>query len=110
MQEVNDFRKMVAEPEIARVVVKQRNEGWDSLTEVEKRQFRSSRLIIWGVYDSAYFANKRGVLSASEWSRFDAQLCGNFENSQDQWATGHRAPIRALHTVEFVEYVENLCQ
>ncbi len=86
MQEVNDIRKLVAEPEMARVVVKQRDEGWDSLTEVEKRQFRSSRLIIWGVYESAYFANKSGVLGTSEWSRFDERLCDLFQRSAAGWA------------------------
>jgi hypothetical protein len=110
MQEINGYRKMIAEPAIVEVLVKNVAQGWDALNPVEQRQYRSAQLVIWGIYESAFFANKRGVLGASEWSRFDALLCVNFENSQDQWATGHQAPIRVLHTAEFVEYVENLCQ
>ena len=110
MQEINGYRKMIGDPSMAQVFVKQRDEGWESLNEVEKRQYRSSNLVIWGIYESAYFANQRGVLGASEWSRFDVRLCGLFENSQFQWASGHEAPIRVLHTAEFVEYVENHCQ
>jgi hypothetical protein len=101
---------MLGDATMAEVVVKQRADGWDSLNPVEQRRYRSAQLVIWGVYESAYFANKRGVLGTAEWSRFDAVLCINFENSKDQWATGRRAPFRALHTAEFVEYVENLCQ
>jgi len=110
MQEINGYRKMIGEPAMAEVVVKYGAEGWDALNPVEQRQIRSTQLVIWGVYESAYFANKRGVPGASEWSRFNRLLCGRLENSGTQWTSGHQAPIRELHTSEFLEYVENLCQ
>lgn len=110
MQEINGYRKMIGEPAMAEVVVKYGAEGWDALIPVEQRQIRSTQLVIQGVYESACFANKRGVLGASEWSRFNRLLCGRLENSGTQWTSGHQSPIRELHTAEFVEYVENLCQ
>jgi len=110
MQEINGYRKMIGERAMAEVVVKHGAEGWDALSPVEQRQIRSAQLVIWGVYESAYFANQRGVLGASEWSRFKRLLCTRLENSGTQWASGNQSPIRVLHTAEFVEYVENLCQ
>lgn len=110
MREVNEYRKMLAEPELAEVFEKQRTEGWQSLDNIQKRQYRSLNLIIWSIYESAFFANKRGVLGESEWSRFDARLCDFFESSQTLWASGEPTSIRELHTEEFVEYVENLCR
>jgi hypothetical protein len=110
MQEINGYRKMIGEQAMAEVVVKYGAEGWDALNPVEQRQIRSTQLVIWGIYESAYFANKRGILGASEWSRFNRLLCDRLDNSKAQWASGHQTPIRELHTAEFVEYVEKLCQ
>ena len=49
----------------------------DYTFESEAEDFRLQLLIntLWGIYENAYYAHERGLLGASEWSRFEGQIC-----------------------------------
>jgi len=101
---------MLGDPGIAEISLKEDESGWDNLSVVERRRLRLLTLINWGIYESAYFANNRGILGESEWSRFESAICRRFTNGADRWAPEGFTPMNELLTEEFVEYVENPCQ
>jgi hypothetical protein len=79
-------------------------EGEQSLTRAERQMWVLPRQMIWGVYESAYFANERRVLGDREWIRFEDAICRNYGGDDDvSWNPD-------LLTPEFVDYVESACQ
>ena len=61
-QELNDWRAEEGNTERLILGEKHRQEGWQNLTRLEQRQIRIRSLIQWSIYETAYFANARGVL------------------------------------------------
>jgi len=110
MRELNDYRESMGEFEMATIIEKRRDVGWEGLSRIEQRRLRSTGLVNWGIYESAFFANKRGILGASEWTRFDKAICRRFKNSRYMWAPDGFGRMDELLTAEFVEYVKELCQ
>ena len=112
MQELNDYRFLFTNREMAEVMTKWQLEGWDNLTEVEKNMRWAASTTRWGIYESAYFANERGVLGSQEWTRFETAICRGREVEQNLWRGGGFNPngMVGLLTPEFVEYVEALCE
>ncbi len=111
MQELNDWRTQGNDREQLILGQKRRQEGWQSLARVEQWQLRSRSNIRWGIYESAYFANERGVLGDREWIRFEAAICRGFggRGNDDLWEPEGFTPMTELLTQEFVAYVERLC-
>ena len=110
MAELNNYRSMLGEPGMATIIEKRRDEGWDGLSRVEKRRLRVTALINWGIYESAFFANQRGILGQSEWTRFEAAICRRFGNSKHLWAPEGFTPMNELLTSEFADYVVEQCE
>ena len=114
MQELNDWRTQGG-PERLILEQKHRQEGWQSLTTVEQRQIRVRSLILWSIYESAYYANERGVLGEREWIRFDVGICrllgGRVQDDQQDglWEPEGFTPMTELLTPDFVDYIERLC-
>ena len=50
------------DPELIRVTEKFNEEGREGLTPYAQSRVRISALVNWGIYESAYYANERGVL------------------------------------------------
>ena len=109
MRDLNDWRVMVNDPVQLKLPVKHRTEGWDSLSSVERSQLRMPTLTLFGIYESAYFANQRGVLGAGEWARFHSAICRQFSNKADLWNAEGMTPMRELLTPEFSDYIERTC-
>jgi len=104
-QELNDYRILLLElgdRGRSEARAKWRQNGWDSLTSDEQRLFRLPSQVLWGIYESAYFARERGVLGDREWTRFNEGICRNRANQEEFWAPD-------LLTSDFLAYVEALC-
>ena len=110
MQEMNEYRRLFTEPGMAEISSKRSAQGWDALELVEKRQWYASQTIRWGMYESAYFANKRGVLGEPEWRRFERAFCRGHQVSAHLWNTDEFTPVTELLTPEFVDFVEATCK
>ena len=110
MQEMNAYRRLFTEPGVAAVVVKYRQEGWDNLDPVEQRQLYSTATIRWGFYESAYYANKRGVLGQPEWQRFERAFCRGLIDRLSVWNPEGYPEMTELLTPEFVKFVEETCK
>ena len=110
MQELNDYRVLLSDRERIELQERFREDGWQSLTRVEQRQLRIPSLIRWGIYESAYYANERGVLGEREWERFDVAICRGLAAQADLWEPEGFTPMTELLTPEFVDYIEGSCQ
>ena len=112
MQQLNDFRIFVSDPEIVAANEKLITEGWDSLSAEEKQKVRQPVLINWGIYESAFFAYERNVLGDEEWVRFEVGICRRYRYPvhQDVWNAEGVTSMNELLTPKFVEYVIDRCQ
>ena len=115
MRELNDWRTQLSEE---RLILEQKHtqEGWQNLTIVEQRLIRVRSLILWSIYESAYYANERGVLGEREWIRFDLAICRLFggrvldDQQDDLWEPEGFTPMTELLTPDFVAYIESSCE
>ncbi len=111
MQELNDFRKLNLHPELMRITEKFNEEGWQGLTSDEQRRVRTPAMVNWGIYESAYYANERGVLGEREWIRFAVGICRRRMVLADFWDPGGGiTPMSELLTPDFVDYIESSCE
>ncbi len=111
MEELNNYRALTVDPGLAEVEGKFRVGGWQGLTRVEKLQLRSRANIRWGIYESAYFANERGVLGEPEWERFVDGICRGLLADADLLEPEEGfTPMIELLTPEFVDYIESSCE
>ncbi len=116
MQELNEWRTQGNDPERLILGQKHRQEGWQNLTRVEQRLIRMPSVILWSIYESAYYANERGVLGEREWIRFDVGICrllgGRVQDDQQDglWEPEGFTPMAELLTPDFVDYIESSCE
>ena len=66
-------------------------------------------VILWGIYESAYFANERGVLGDPEWERFYVAICRARASAADMWEPDGFTPMVELLTPAFSAYIESSC-
>ena len=112
MQEMNDYRLIFTEPGVAAIATKFAQQGWADLDPVEQRQYYATQTIRWGLYESAYYANKRGVLGDAEWHRFERAYCRARKSDQAviPWDPEGFTPVPELLTPEFVDFVQATCK
>lgn len=109
MQDLNEYRALINTKDVAIIREQRRKEGLESLTTIDQRRIRGHSLILWGIYESAFFANNRRVLGAREWSRFHSAICRNRLVDDDQWNSSVMTPMSELLTSEFVEFINQSC-
>jgi hypothetical protein len=109
MHDTNEWRASVSDPASVAMRTKFRDEGLESLTRLEQYEYRMANLVLWGIYESAFFANERGVLGELEWTRFEAAICRNRKRDADIWDLEGVAPFPELLTPTFVNYIEKVC-
>ncbi len=61
---------------------------------------------LWGIYEKSYYANKYGILGASEWNRFEVQICLGRAIDARLW----NEMIKIRLTEEFADYVVAFCE
>ena len=109
MGELNAYRTLMVEPDLASTVVKAEETGWQSLDVLEQYRLYATGSINWGIYESAYYANKRGVIGESEWKRFELSYCRRMKEQPYLWSQEGLPPMTVLLTPEFVAYLDDLC-
>jgi hypothetical protein len=107
MEAVNEWRfKLASDPELARLYRTYAREG-PGQGELEDYRVRILLNVLWSAYENAYLANKRGLLGAEEWSRFEAMSCVAYSRDLEWWHG--ESPLRRLLTNEFADWVEARC-
>ena len=78
---------------------------------LDHRDFRLQLLIntLWGIYENAYFLNERGLLGETEWSRFERQICAEYERSVRSGRWDATPGARYLLTDQFASYAVASC-
>jgi hypothetical protein len=109
MQQLNDYRMQLVDEKRIAANEKRRENGWNSLTRDEKQRIRIPAMVIWGIYESAYFANERDVLGEPEWRRFEIAICRGYAGNQHYWNPDGFTSMDELLTPQFVEYVHSSC-
>ena len=115
--ELNAYRAIYAgsESNLTKALINAQNEldsgGMRSLSEDAYWLIFNNSTILWGIYESAYFANKRGVLGEQEWSRFESAICRKFDGDGPLWnIEGRFTSTSEYLTKIFVDYVEVTCK
>ena len=110
MTQINDWRTLTVSDESLSVLQdKRRSGGWAALSSIEERRIWYREIVLWGVYESAFYAKERGILGDDEWTRFEITMCRRY-GSGDNWdPPGDRTMIAVL-TPRFVEYVVQFCE
>ena len=113
--ELNAYRALYADSEVMKAFSEAQNElhsgGFQNLSENAYWVLFNGSTILWGIYESAYFANERGVLGTREWSRFEKAICRRLERDGPMWSKpGHDLPTSEMLTQDFANYVELTCK
>ena len=109
MTQINDWRALtVTDPTLAELTDKKDAEGWEGLSSVEERRVWFGSIVLWGIYESAFYARERGVLGEDEWQRFEITMCRRFRSGVD-WDPPGRREMPLVLTPRFVQYVESVC-
>ena len=113
MRDINNWRSSIREIERSQLMSKWREDGVDGLSKEELDVLRIVYLELWGIYESAFFANERGVLGEDEWGRFEKVICRE-RRTQDNvfWGSSYEGlfSFDEILTPIFVDYVETQCR
>jgi len=111
IQEMNAYRTLMVEADMAEIVEKVVPQGWDDLDRVEQRRLFGTATINWGFYESAYFANIRGISGESEWKRFEmASYRRRMNQPYVRKPEGFNSMNDLPPDAEFVDFVETNCK
>ena len=113
--ELNAYRAIYADLNVVKELTKGleelRSGGMQNLSEDAYWRLFTDSTILWGIYESAYFANERGVLGEREWSRFDVAICRLLERYGPMWSQpGYNVSLSSMLTQDFSDYVEATCK
>ena len=118
--ELNEGRRISISPDIAIISQKIRDSGLESLSELEWNKQMILKESKWGVYESAYYAQERGILGIDEWLRFESAICRNIIIDYLFWYPDKGGPAHATEvegynlasnvTPRFRQYVETACE
>ena len=115
--ELNAYRAIYADSNsnLSKALIDAQNEldssGMQGLSEDAYWILFNDSTILWGIYESAYFADKRGVLGEQEWSRFESAICRKFDRDGPLWnVEGRFLSTSDNLTKFFVDYVEATCK
>lgn len=111
IRDINDWRTLtLTNPELSAATERRALEGWDNLNSADQRQMWFRDQVIWGVYESAYFANERGVLGEDEWARFEEVICRHYTSPNFLWDPPGLRSMTNVLTPKFVVYVVSTCE
>jgi hypothetical protein len=116
-QQLNDYRVSVVEGDWLEVREKLLTEGWNQLSRVERTKLLMMRHNLYGIYETAYYSEKRGVIGENEWARFARAICKNYQTDMARglWGTswqevGAGSTLQSNLTPEFGQYIVDTCK
>ena len=116
--ELNESRRSERATHILQVTAKLADNGMESLTGLEWAELMFWNESKWGVYESAFYAYRRGILGDDEWMRFESAICRNRRTDIMFWYPERfgtpPSDIQGFNlasnlTPGFTEFVEQLC-
>jgi hypothetical protein len=113
MRDINRWRSSIRDLEREGLFVRIAEQGSEGVSEGEYLEVRLVFLELWGIYETAFFANERGILGPAEWARFDFMICRERTSiSGEYFASEVRGlpSFEATLTPTFSEYVRDHCK
>lgn len=85
MNSVTEFRSLViSDPELADLwdTFRLDDQEFEALERTDRTRLRQMVMMVFEAYQRAYYARSYGVLGESEWSRFEMQMCLQYERAK----------------------------
>jgi len=112
MRDTNRWRSSIRELERDEILFQATESGMENLSDGEVAMVRQVFNELWGIYESAFFANERGILGPEEWVRFEHAICRELNSVSaaffEQEFRGLPSYSETL-TPAFSQYVRQLC-
>ena len=103
---INQWRaEVTGNAELAGILNSYTERDTSKLNSIELTQLRLHIGSLWSIFESAYYASRYSTLGASEWERFENQICNQYVAGIDlnMW---EGFPLSS----EFKEYVQSYCE
>jgi hypothetical protein len=108
LQSISDLQAVIlSDPDALRVYTGFINGDVSGLDDEDRMRLLLILLSMARSYESAYFAERYGLLGEQEWRRFEGNICFFLGQAL---SIDFGGPIRDTLTEEFMGYVENLCR
>ena len=108
MRGLAEFRTLIiSDPDIAGLWDAFRNGEADRLPGPDATRIRQLLILTYEAQQRAYYGWKYGVLGASEWSRFEYQICAQYPRARA--SENITRGLEAVLTPEFWEYMQTNC-
>ena len=111
-QQLNNYRTDIVQSGWLDAREKLLTDGWESLTRVEKSKMLLLRNNLYGIYEMAYYSEKRGAIGENEWIRFKYAICANYQRDVGRGLWGvidQDTEIKSLLTPDFAKYIVDTC-
>ena len=110
MGQLNEIRSLpLTSSDLSSAMQKRNSDGWESLSKLDQGILWTREHSIWSIYESAYFAEFRGVLGAEEWTRFEIAICRRYKTSRTPFDPSGPQSMAGVLTPKFYEYVLSAC-
>ena len=105
---MNDFRtRIIDDREIAGLWGAYQAGELEGLDQPDQSRVAQLILMLFGIYEKSYYAQQYGVIGASEWSRFEYQICRQYARVVSwQFLLQN---LETAMTQEFLGYVYESC-
>ena len=103
---MNDWRAhVVRDPDVSRLYLAYSDGTTGKLSREDAFRLQLLLTSLWGVYETAFYSFRYGVLGSSEWSRFQVQICEHRRRNLPEW---NRIVAPRIST-EFRTFIERSC-
>lgn len=107
IESVNQVREwIINDPRLAESWFAYYEHSLADLSEQDERQLIMAVIANFGIYEKSYYAHQRDLMSASEWERFETQICTQHENAS---IAGFLTVVLDSLTREFREEIGRMC-
>jgi len=106
---LNAFRaRIIDSRDVANLWNAYRSGDVESLDTTDRRRISQLVGMLFGIYEKSYYARQYGVIGSSEWSRFEVQICLQFDSVSRSLIL--KEYLESTMTEEFMGYISSLCQ
>lgn len=107
LQSINELQgQILSDPDAVRAYTAFISDDISGLDDQDRMRLTLILLSMFRSYESAYYAERYGLLGEEEWRRFDQGICFFYRRALSAGAIG---AIRTTLTDEFMVYVAGLC-
>jgi hypothetical protein len=105
---LTEFRRdIMREPELARLYSAFLNNQAEGIDGVDRIRLTQLILNNFQISESAFYAQRYGLLGRAEWTRFERSICDNYARARSARLA---EALQLIMTKEFMEYIAVTCE